>query len=319
MSSTSSTYKSRDEELTAKFDALKAHGRSVVGGADSRFLVLELYAAITECLPKEEGKTPEEISELPYEERPQLNIQYIESEFFPGIDEYLTPDVKERYKDFRKFLAYNQSLAAGGNPTPPPAADAAEGEENLDEEPIDGAAADGGEAGSEFESPELSGPGWVIEIRGFHLHNRTVENGKEQYVINTLLKNLEQGFIELPPAPGLPPVKFSMQEMGIYYPILANEGSSPTYMVPNPDYEPPAGAQFNTGGRPGEGEGNFGGNNFNTTGDPKNSPTIGVPGYEFTVQFVWIPRTASERMELRAVQEQSATADDNSVANAGGF
>ena len=51
VSATSSSYISRDGELQQQFDQLKKLGNEVVGGADARFLVLELFKAVTSALP----------------------------------------------------------------------------------------------------------------------------------------------------------------------------------------------------------------------------------------------------------------------------
>ena len=77
--------------------------------------------------------------------------------------------------------------------------------------------------------PQLEGPGWVIEIHGYHFHNSDLDpsNWGAQYVRNTLVKQLEEGEVELPigpPAEGTekaPTAKFKVQELGIRYPILA--------------------------------------------------------------------------------------------------
>ena len=81
--------------------------------------------------------------------------------------------------------------------------------------PAEGAAAAG-----------LAAGGWVIELRGYHLHNNrfpTSEKSTSATKVrslskNTLLKNLETGKVKLPDGPGGKLIEVSIAELGIRYP-----------------------------------------------------------------------------------------------------
>jgi type IV pilus assembly protein PilM len=85
----------------------------------------------------------------------------------------------------------------------------------------------GGEPGAATEGP--TGEGWIIQLKGYHYHN-SLESGEEegaQYLVTTLLKELQSGRVDLPVAqgPGKPPLMKSVPitELGISYPVITQE------------------------------------------------------------------------------------------------
>jgi hypothetical protein len=157
-------------------------------------------------------------------------------------------------------------------------------------------------------------------------------------VRNTLLKNLREKTIELPAGPGKPPEKFTMEELGIGFAILAVEtrivqdfpiqnpsyegpqGGTPGYAMPGmsglsaamdtpvstPTSEPGrttgSGAAEGTAKKPGE--------------DASNPRVFLVSKYTFVVQFSWREATLSDRLQKRRQAAQDATAPANSVVAA---
>lgn len=87
-----------------------------------------------------------------------------------------------------------------------------------------------------------TGPGWVIELKGYHYFNENPETWGGTHVRNTFLKNLREQVVELPSGPGGALEKFTMEEMGIEFGVLAQEWRIvQDFKIPNPYYEPPAG------------------------------------------------------------------------------
>lgn len=175
-----------------------------------------------------------------------------------------------------------------------------------------------------IEGPE--GPGWVIELRGYHFFNEDPETWAGTHVRDTLLKNLREGTLRLPVELGEAFEEFTMEELGIGYGILAVERLiDHNHRVPNPYYEPPTagpGAGMGLGGGMGMGAGmeglgglgGFGGGQQPQTGgarkprsqpaaeaDTENPRFFPAPKYSFVVQFCWQERLLAER--LRARQE----------------
>ncbi len=320
VSKQSKQFMERDEQLTAEFERLKKLGADVVGGADARFLVLELFTAIDQALPRDPDVDPFSVSDKPYMQRPELFIDYIDSEFFPTLADYYTPDIRDRYVQFLKDLAYSKKREAQGTTGGPPATgtaaatdadapsptldngDTANESLAADTEGVDGA--DSVEV-SEPQLPDLGRAGWVIEIKGFHFHNDDMFHQRAQYVVDTLMNNLENGEVELPAGPGQPPTRFTMKELGIHAPILATPGQDITVAVPNPKYTGPPSSQ--TGGRR---------ESVSRPADPNGEPEfLLIPAYEFTVQFMWIETRASERIEARKKKEQQASQPTDDVAS----
>ncbi len=289
----------QDKKLQGQFDELKKLGVEVVGGADARFLVLELLKAIDVALPQDSGSDPFGISKTPYLKRGELFIESIDSQYFPSLSEYCTADVKERHTQFLKDLALSKKRAAGAAV---PAAETAAATKPADETAADAEATDAAASTSEStqdsaaaatdDGSAYSGPGWVIEIKGFHFHNDDIYNQRATYVMTTLLDALENGMVQLPAGPGKPVTEFTMKELGIHCPIMAADGREISVAVPNPDYKPPdpttAGGGERTGAAP---------NTPNV--DPAKGEFVTIPAYEFTVQFMWVETRASERLEQR--------------------
>jgi hypothetical protein len=136
---------------------------------------------------------------------------------------------------------------------------------------------------AEFDLEAITGPegpGWVIELRGYHFFNEDPETWAGTHVRDTLLKNLREGTISLPTELGQAMEEFTMEELGIGYGILAVERLiDHNHRMPNPYYEPPAGVPggMGTGMTPGleglgglGGLGGFGGGQLPKPGAPKN-------------------------------------------------
>ena len=46
------------------------------------------------------------------------------------------------------------------------------------------------------------GPGWIVQIRGYHYHNADRENQADEYVRGTLIRQLREGSLQLPAGAG---------------------------------------------------------------------------------------------------------------------
>jgi type IV pilus assembly protein PilM len=177
---------------------------------------------------------------------------------------------------------------------------------------------------AEFDMDAITGPegpGWVIELRGYHYFNEDPQTWGGTHVRDTLLKNLREGTIQLPTELGQAMEEFTMEELGIGFGILAVERLiDQNYRVPNPYYEPPVGAPAGRGldmeGLGGlSGLGGFGGGQMPKPGTAKSPPKgargaiadpeaenprfFAAPRYQFVVQFCWQERLLAERLRAR--------------------
>ena len=106
--------------------------------------------------------------------------------------------------------------------------------------------------------------------------------------------------------PGEAPIEFTMKELGILCPLIVADNRSALLQVPDPDADPtkkPAGAMTRSDGKSG-GAGDL----------PPGAQFISRDVYEFTLQFMWIPVRASERLEARKAQQAAQAAGTDEVA-----
>ena len=151
-----------------------------------------------------------------------------------------------------------------------------------------------------------TGPGWVIEIRGYHYHNyedASIGSQRAQYVRNTLIESLRNAKVALPRVDADGKELVSLKELGVGYPALINPGTAEKVVVDlNPTDSAPSGEDLR--------------------GSPSRSPRREVASpddsernqvellrFDFTVHFCWQPITPSERHE-QAQQAESSQPDD---------
>ena len=296
-----------DTEQETEFDRLKAIGEVVVGNAEGRLLVPELYAAIDAALPDEPDVEQGEISRRPYPERRRIYVEFIDSSYVPELSEWWTVEVQKFYLE--NFSGQADDADAGEEDGEA----GAEGEASAAAaaQPVTGASPEfaGGGYGSEEQLvPGPNGPGWVIRIRGHHFFNSDIRNRKAQYVRNTLIKALEDGELELPNGPNRGASTVSMKELGIMFPMLlrSEEDFQNRASVPNPNYDEMAVlAQIEEAQRAVDE-----GRQPDESAEAIEEEFVLVPKYSFTVQFYWQEKPLSQRLEAqqqKQLEQENAT------------
>jgi type IV pilus assembly protein PilM len=189
-----------------------------------------------------------------------------------------------------------------------------------------------------------TGPGWVIELKGYHYYNNRSLSRNERganHVRFTFLQTLEEGTITLPDNEGNP-VEFTMQELGIQFPLLlSDEGEPLTISVPNPDASHAQAGPGNMqsmmmGGEGLEGmEGDEGdeGTGFGpaqmvpgaipgatpgaaANGKPPIPASFEVRRYSFTIQFCWQEKRLSDRLIVVAERKAKEAKEAEEAAKA---
>jgi type IV pilus assembly protein PilM len=361
--STSSTYLSNDKTRTDQLEFLKKIGQEVVGTSERRLLWLEVMRAINSSLPPIDDNLPPGVipdyKKLPIDQRKDLKIEYVESQFFTDLAQWWNDDVKTKWLQLNREV-----IAAGGVPgatgaaantgAPAAAPTAAPATAGADTAAADAGSADGGGvpggyggyggmAGmgggalpaasdvSMINVPGPTGPGWVMEIAGHHFFNnpKNVADRRKAgafHVVNTLIRNLQNGVVLLPTGPGQAPQPFTMKELGIDYVILARSPTFRDFQIPNPNYIQPTNAQGTDGyGGAGSADGGSGlGGGFGGLGtgaaqpkiDPENPPYFQVRRFDFVVQFVWVETPLSVRLEKRKAAAKAAAEAAQAAASA---
>jgi type IV pilus assembly protein PilM len=183
----------------------------------------------------------------------------------------------------------------------------------------------------------LSGEGWIIELRGYHLHNSLddpkVDVGDEgwMFVRNTFIKNLEEGTVKLPDGPNGALIDVPVAELGIKYPVVltslkikkemyfpeaVDESADGSGMpMPTSLYSRGSGEERGMIGMSGSGP---------VTGTAAEEPKMWtLRRYDFLIQFCWQPQPRGARLQkfadrsgqapsTAAVGTEAATTRDSS-------
>lgn len=323
LSRTTSGFQSDFAGLQTQFDTIKQVGENLQSNADGRLLWLELHKAIDKAIPKdtrtadERKRTPQDVST-----REEIHIESMEVQHFPestgGLQLWFTGGVQQLYEEARKSEEYQAAIEAEAAAARAAAAAEAEGPANEDAAEQGDQVADAAEDEAAPLDPEAdaaagpaagpSGPGYVIELTGYHFHNfvpeypeTSVNRGDEgqQFVRRTLIKNLLEESVELPDGPGGQMVEVPLTKLGISYPVVVTQLRVESYK-----YDPEAveGAE-NDGRRGGRGgfEFNLGAPGVDLEADASQQPAGEGPWelrrYDFKLQFVWQPTPRHERVD----------------------
>jgi len=337
--SVSQNHKQEHQKQETLLEHYKGMGEEVVGAGDRKVLWLELFRAINEALPVDPrfADNPAAIRDpllVPYEDRPDIYIDYVESEYYEELKDWWNPANQQLWSEIKQHDA--QKHAADGpfaTTTGPAAAPAVDPDDpNAAADPAatpagpEAPAEDGAMVeGDEETGPE--GPGWIIEIGAHHFHNSasTIENGSGyNFVRNTFIQNLMDGSVELPiepPVGDTPPATslFTMEELGIGYPVIVRTSDiMHNFQIPNPRYESPNnGNQAGAGGLGGipEAGGATARPKPTAEDEAKNPQYFKAPKYDFVIQFVWREKRLRARLETRAEAERAKVEAERQAAN----
>ena len=279
------TKRSAYETSVTQFTATKQTGESLIGNVDGRLLWLELYKALSQCLPHDPpDQRPENIAD-----RNELHLESLECEYFAELGTWYNRGIQPLI-DSQKG---SKSLEPPAAPEAPGAEGVAADDPNAVPPEEDPNAVDPNAAGSAAPAPPPppAGPGWVIQLTGYHYHNDQLEMSGSVFVIDTLIENLRHGKVTLPGKDGQP-TEMAITDLGISHPVIVSEIATPrTVELEDPNAEPVK----------------------DSSGNAK-PPTIEVKRFDFTVQFAWVPTPLSKRIEI---QEQKAQQQGNALAGSG--
>jgi type IV pilus assembly protein PilM len=197
----------KDGDLKAELERTKKVGIEVSKGAERRMMCLELYKAIEASLNRDENLMDKTPLELPYKQRQDFHIISVEQKYFENLAAWYTADLKKNYEDSK---GNRQKFGCV-----------------MEERPAD-------------KNPDPTGPGWVIQLRGYHFYNGTEKKGTEgsAHVEKYLINFLENGKVRLPGAEPGQVREVSLFDLGIRRPVLRNKDDKPnyTFKVANPEY-----------------------------------------------------------------------------------
>ncbi len=265
-----------------KFEEIHKIGQSLVSNVDERMLWLEMLTALGQCLPSDpEGAWPDKIGE-----RNAVHITSMQCEFFPDLSAWYNGGIGELIKKQQEEMARPPAplpdaaapaVGPDGEPLPAPDAEGAPAELPPGDAPLPADGAVGPDMGAQPSGADVNatpdtgptGPGFVVELRGYHFHNEDPDHRMAFYLQETLLENLRSKKVKLIDAEGNTS-EVSVKELGIGYPVIV---TSP-------------------------------GRYQETTITDSDGNAIPVKRWDFTVQFAWIQTPLSKRLENKRQADQ---------------
>jgi type IV pilus assembly protein PilM len=197
----------KDEDFKGKLNLYRSVGAEVSKGAEQRLLCLELFEAVEQSLNRDPllmEKTPQE---LPYKDRMDFHVTRIDQVYYDNLAGWYKQDLKDSYQE--ELKAREQAGFAKIKRTPE-------------------------------KDPDPTGPGWVVELRGYHYYNGKEKQGREgaAHVTNYLVEFLENGTIKLPGVKPGEVREITMYDLGVRRPVLRNRAAQPNrlFRLPNPEY-----------------------------------------------------------------------------------
>ncbi|MCC6493024.1 MAG: type IV pilus assembly protein PilM [Pirellulales bacterium] len=333
--------------------SLKAVQDRLISNVEGRLLWLEFTKALDAALPKEERKREETAEHVM--SRNELHVTALDEHYYADLGaEYFTT-IEPLYWEQKGGKPGEGAVdPATGAPivdataaTPaetPPAEAAAPGDAAAQGAAADASAtaADAATAGGDAVAPAtdaaapapeepLAGPGFVIQLTGFHYHNAEQTNQTRKFVQDTLLKSLEEGTVMLPdgvvdPQTGAPTlVEVPIKALGISRPWIVQDKPLVDEWI-DPDAELLAegstgmgfGAVLQGAAPMAAPEGGPGAEGAATT-EPK-SRAFKVRRYDFVVQFCWQPKKRTQRREIaegKAVDADAAASPEVAMGTDG--
>ena len=244
------------DEVRLKRDAAITEQQALLAIEDRRFQSLDMLRAVQSLLPRDPaGKVPENPAD-----RYELHVTSLDCQYFPDLATWFA-GVQQQWAETHATdeVAEGDEAAAApaeGEAAPAPAADG------------DAPAAAG-----------PTGPGWVVQLTGYHYHNEDHHKPDEaaQFVRSTIVKGLlgegDEVVVSAGPMAGeTVPVK----ELGIGYPVIVASSPVRTTRVPKEGAAAPGGPQAP---RP---------DLFPGAAQPEDLE-LTLKRFDFTLQFCWQP------------------------------
>ena len=145
----------------------------------------------------------------------------------------------------------------------------------------------------------LTGPGWIIELKGYHFHNSDTSNEGREFIEHTLFHELEEGKVQLPDGEGGALVEVPIKDLGISYPVVITQ---PRIRTVNFDPEAIGSDASSSVGRPAM----MSRGRNDAAADQPERKLWKLRRYDFVIQFCWQPKTRTQRREKAAAGAEPA-------------
>ncbi|HMP79366.1 MAG TPA: type IV pilus assembly protein PilM [Pirellulaceae bacterium] len=278
-----------DDTQRGVLEKVNRLNRELVSASENKTTWIELQSALNQALPRDEriaakheaGEWSIDPFEIPFEDRRELYIEHVDTLF--------ARDVATWWKNV-KSIYLNQFEV-----------DISQADITKFRE-----AQKAAEEAVQDNQSSLTGPGWIVEIRGRHYHNSRqamVEKREagRAFVLATFIDHLRNGELVLPgednevEGGGV----YKYEDFGILYPTIVRADDTPKdYII---EYSRP---------RTVDAEGTT-----TTSESSEQQGSFKVKKFEFVVQLVWVPRTPAERYKAREERLAKEKAAADAAAN----
>lgn len=320
---------STDTEQRRTLEKIKLMNNELVSSYESKNQWIELLKAINDQLPRDPRISGDNVNplEVSFEDRETIYLQYIESHFTKSVEQQLNKLEKFYQVQFSRTGEEEEEASPDkGKSDADNAADGADsGEESNAPPPAAGATPQPTDSAVSVKAkPNLTGPGWVIEIKGHHYHNSNdsmmKKDSRRAFLRRTLLKSLDEGTVTLPGEENAVQGggTYKLTDFGLYYPTLIDEANTPNYLIPiridANEFERLENelklasekiAELEKQGVTGEELENAKKARADREEKMQFAQRINQTGgltvnrYDFTIQMIWIPRSPAQRFALK--------------------
>ena len=298
LNGTAGRLKSDYEQAQNEFADTNKIGQHLVGNVEGRIRWLELLKAVNSCLPPDPPR-PADAPPLADDaeritEGKQLHVTSLACQPLDDVSQWVkSQKFEEPAADKAEKTPGPAAPAPGATPGPAAAAPAA------------GAGSGGSDAGAGSAQPP-TGPGYIIQIKGYHFHNANRPDAVRgaEYVRRTLIDKLRTGKVKLAAGEQGGPEEVSMRELGISSPVLVNSSKTVPFEVPRPTGETTSAPRAAAEAKPGPGGA---AEKPRPAGDNAPAP-VKLQRFDFDVQFCWQPKTPTQRREARKPKDQTTAA-----------
>ncbi len=210
--SRSADYMATDEEQRVILDQINAISLELVEASETRASWAEILSAISQLLPRdprmfsEDGKLELAVDPdtIPFEDRQEVYLSHLETKFFDDLTNWVTNEV------YAAFLEQRGDFEA------------------LDKVVEKAAKSKSKKKISLATDYNVSGPGWVVELKGYHFFNsekqRLVSLHGLEFVRKFVLDSLVHSTVKLPNKDGVIE-EYKLEDIGIYYPTMVSDKS----------------------------------------------------------------------------------------------
>jgi type IV pilus assembly protein PilM len=320
----SQEYRDQDEQQATQLERINAISAELSEASETQGAWPELLSAIDQLLPRDprfynEDGTLQMIADpekVPFVDREEIYVDHIETKYNDDVTSWLESTLPA----FRYQQGEISEMASG--------------------QPVKGVKVE----------YEVTGEGFIVELKGHHFHNSPEKRRQSihgiDFVSKRLLAGLIDGNITLLNSQG-EPTEYKPVDIGLYNPTLVAESKWQEVRIPNPNFGREGQQRSEEGNRGGDGRGESGnrgqsrgngrrgggsdaGSGSDSGSDGENGEQevkefFTVPRYDFVVQMIFIPTSPAERdrnREERLKQEAEAAAEaarqaGNGAGNAG--